>query len=195
MKKISVRTLVTGAALTAIVVLLQWLGASIRFGMFSVSLVLIPIVVGAAVGGTELAVWLGAVFGLTVIASGGAADFFAISAPYAVPATIAIVMAKGMLAGFCTALVYKAVAPKSKVVATYLSAVVCPVVNTGVFLLGSVLCFSGELAKWGQATDLSGFVIYLFVGLVGVNFLIELGANIVLSPCIVRLLNIRGKKR
>ena len=36
---------------TAIVLVLQFLGGSIRFGMFSISLVLLPIVVGAAVYG------------------------------------------------------------------------------------------------------------------------------------------------
>ena len=36
---------------TAIVVVLQFLGGGIRFGMFSISLVLVPIVVGAALYG------------------------------------------------------------------------------------------------------------------------------------------------
>lgn len=193
--KMSTRTLVTGAVLTAVVVMLQMLGAFIHFGAFSVSLVLIPIVVGAAVGGEIMATWLGFVFGVTVIVSGDANLFFSIPVAYAVPATVAIVLAKGMLSGFCTSLVYKTVAQKSKVLATYVAAIVCPVVNTGVFLLGSSLCFAEELAKWGNTGNFTEFIVYLFIGLAGVNFLLELAVNILLSPAIVRLLNIRGKNR
>ena len=44
---------------TAIVVVLQFLGGGIKFGMFSISLVLVPIVVGAAVYGWAAGGWLG----------------------------------------------------------------------------------------------------------------------------------------
>ena len=48
---------------TAIIVVLQFLGGGIRFGMFSISLVLVPIVVGAALYGWKSGVWLGFAFG------------------------------------------------------------------------------------------------------------------------------------
>ena len=48
-RKIELITL--GSALTALVVVLQMLGSTIRLGTFSVSLVLIPIVIGAATCG------------------------------------------------------------------------------------------------------------------------------------------------
>ena len=46
-QKTSTETLVLGAILTALVVVLQMMGSFIRFGMFSISLVLVPIVIGA----------------------------------------------------------------------------------------------------------------------------------------------------
>ena len=46
--KIRTEKVVLGAVLTALVVVLQMLGAFIRFGPFSISLVLVPIVIGAA---------------------------------------------------------------------------------------------------------------------------------------------------
>ncbi len=49
---------------TAIVVVLQLLGSFIRFGTFSISLVLIPIVVGAALYGIGAGAWLGLAFGI-----------------------------------------------------------------------------------------------------------------------------------
>ena len=78
--RISTRTLTGLALFTAIVVVLQFLGAFVRFGPFSISLVLIPIVVGAALYGPLAGAWLGVVFGLVVLLSGDAAPFLKITA-------------------------------------------------------------------------------------------------------------------
>ena len=50
-QRIETRTLTGLSILTAIVFVLQLLGSFIRLGTFSVSLVLIPIVIGAAMYG------------------------------------------------------------------------------------------------------------------------------------------------
>ncbi|MBO5326582.1 MAG: ECF transporter S component, partial [Clostridia bacterium] len=60
---LSLRKLTLGAMLTALVVVLQLVGSFIRFGPFSISLVLIPIVIGAATCGPYIGAWLGLVFG------------------------------------------------------------------------------------------------------------------------------------
>ena len=65
-KRLDTRTLTGMALLTAVVVILQLLGAFVRFGPFSISLVLIPIVVGAALYGVWAGAWLGFVFGVVV---------------------------------------------------------------------------------------------------------------------------------
>ena len=65
------------ALFTALIVILQLLGSFIRFGPVSVSLVALPIVVGAAVYGSVAGLWLGFVFGVVVLLSGDAAAFFA----------------------------------------------------------------------------------------------------------------------
>ena len=49
--KINTQKLVITAILTALVIVLQFMGSFIRFGMFSISLVLIPIVIGSALCG------------------------------------------------------------------------------------------------------------------------------------------------
>ena len=96
-----VRRLVFAAILTAIVVVLQLLGSFIRFGPFSISLVLIPIVVGAALLGWQYGTWLGFVFAVTVLLSGDAAAFMVVN-PFG---TIVTVIAKGVLAGTVSGLV------------------------------------------------------------------------------------------
>ena len=85
--------LVFGAILTALVIVLQLLGSFIRFGMFSISLVLVPIIIGAAMCGTKIGTWLGFIFGVAVLVSGDAASFLAID----VAGTIVTVLLKGAL--------------------------------------------------------------------------------------------------
>ena len=180
----------TGIAIfTAIVIVLQLLGSFIRFGPFSISLVLIPIVVGAAMYGTAAGAWLGFIFGLVVLLSGDAAAFLGVNAL----GTIITVIAKGTLAGLCAGLVFRALVKTNTYVAVIVSAVVCPVVNTGVFLLGCLLFFMETINGWAAAAGFASAGTYLIVGLVGLNFVFELLVNVILSPVIVRIISI-GKK-
>lgn len=180
----------TGIAIfTAIVVVLQLLGSFIRFGPFSISLVLIPIVVGAAMYGTAAGAWLGFIFGLVVLLSGDAAEFLGVNALGA----IITVIAKGTLAGLCAGLVFRALAKTNTYVAVIASAIVCPVVNTGVFLLGCLLFFMETINGWAAEAHFANAGAYMIVGLVGLNFVFELLVNVILSPVIVRIISI-GKK-
>lgn len=181
----------TGIALfTAIVIVLQLLGSFIHFGMFSISLVLIPIVIGAAVYGVGAGAWLGFVFGVAVLLSGDAATFLAIS----IPGTIITVLAKGLLAGLAAGFVYKLLAGKNKTLAAIAAAVVCPIVNTGVFLLGCATFFLGAIREWALADFGDNVMLYMIVGLVGLNFVAELVINLIFSPTVVYIIGI-GKKR
>ena len=175
--------------LTAIVVVLQLLGGGIRFGMFSISLVLVPIVVGAALYGWQAGGWLGFAFGMTVLLNGDAAPFMAVD----VLGTIATVLVKGAGCGVAAGLVYK-LFQKHNWLAVILAAVVCPVVNTGIFLVGCKLFFFETISAWGAAAGFANAASYMFIGLAGTNFLVELGTNIVLAPVITRLIKI-GKKQ
>ena len=188
-KRFNTRKLTGLALLTAIVVILQFLGAFIRFGPFSISLVLIPIVVGAALYGVLAGAWLGFVFGLVVLLSGDAAAFLVIS-PIG---TILVVLLKGALAGLCAGAVYKALSERNETVAVIVAAIVAPVVNTGIFLLGCLVFFLPTVTEWSQAMGFESVGKYMILGLVGGNFLFELLFNVILSPVIVRLVRL-GKK-
>jgi len=109
-----------------------------------------------------------------------------------VPGTIVTVMLKGILAGLFAGLVYKLLEKVNKYFAVVVSAIVCPVVNTGIFLLGCRIFFMDTIRSW--ATD-SGMPIgtYIIVGMVGINFVAELLANVIVSPGLYRLLNIKKK--
>lgn len=174
---------------TAIVVVLQFLGGGIRFGVFSISLVLVPIVVGAALYGWKAGGWLGFAFGAAVLLSGDAAAFLVIDPM----ATVLVVLLKGTACGLMAGLVYRILEKAGRAAAVFAAAVICPIVNTGIFLLGCQLFFLDTVAGWGAAMGYENVAAYMFLGLAGVNFLIEMGVNLVLAPVIVRLVRI-GKK-
>ena len=186
-----VRQLTLAAMLTAIVVVLQLLGSFVRFGTFSISLVLIPIVIGASLLGWQLGAWLGFVFSVVVLLSGDAAPFLAVNTF----GTILTVLLKGTLAGLVSGLVYRTIADKGHpLIAVYAAAVVCPIVNTGVFLIGCRIFFWDTIAQWGAASGTSSAFTYAIVGLVGVNFLIEVAINVILAPAIARILGFSEDK-
>lgn len=172
------------ALFTAIVVVLQFLGGGIRFGMFSISLVLVPIVVGAAVYGWRAGAFLGAVFGIAVLASGDAAAFMVVDPV----GTVITVLCKGVLCGLCAGVVYGLLHKLSDLAAVIVAALVCPVVNTGVFLIGCRLFFYDTVRAWGVAAGFESAGAYMFLGLAGVNFLIEVGVNLLMAPVITRLI-------
>lgn len=184
---LSTRKMVLGAILTALVVVLQLMGAFVRFGPFSISLVLIPIVIGAATCGVGIGAWLGFVFGIAVLLSGDAAAFMAVN----IGGTILTVLVKGTACGYVSGLVYKLLREYNHYFAVVAAAVVCPVVNTGIFLIGCLMFFMETVTQWAGGTDVGQ---YMIVVLVGVNFLVELATNVVLSPVISRLLMIREKQ-
>ena len=184
---LTTKQLTLGGLLTAMVVVLQLLGSFIRFGPFSVSLVLVPIVIGAATCGPLVASWLGLSFGMTVLFSGDAAAFLAIHEL----GTIATVLLKGILCGLVTALVYKLLDRFNLYVAVVISAFICPIVNTGIFLIGCRLFFWETISAWGTGAGFENPAAYALLGLVGATFLFEMAFNLFLSPIIVRLLKIK----
>ena len=186
--KFETKKLVGLSVLTAIIIVLQALAISIRFGIFNITLVLIPIVVGAALYGYKAGAWLGFVFSVVVLFTDAGA-FLAIS----VPGTIITVILKGTLAGLEAGIVYLAMEKVNKYLACVVAAICAPIVNTGIFLIGCRLFFYETIKGWAEGAGFASAGAFMIVGLVGTNFLVEMSINIILSPTIFRLVNL-GKK-
>lgn len=182
-QRFSTETMVLGAILTALVVVLQMLGQFIKFGPFSISLVLIPIVIGAATCGYKISAWLGFVFGIVVLMTDSAA-FLAVD----VLGTVVTVLAKGTFCGLASGLVYQLLKKKAPKLSVWAAAIVCPIVNTGIFVLGCYAFFLPALNEWAAAGGFANATAFIFVGMVGLNFLVEFAVNVVLSPMVTRLL-------
>ncbi len=176
------------AMLVALVVVLQIFGGFIKFGPFSLSLVLIPVVIGSILLGARGGAMLGGVFGLVVVVQcalgidAGGFILWGIN-PFL---TALICMVKGIAAGFVPGLLYRLINRQRSlsgmhIVASVAAAVSAPIVNTGLFLIGLTCFFNPTLVEWAGGTDV---MLYIITGLVGINFLIELAVNIVISPAV-----------
>lgn len=185
--KNKVYKLVGTSILAAIIIVLQIVTTYFPTKPFAITLALIPIIIGAAVFGEKAGAVLGGVFSIVVIAMcvfgvdvGGAMVWNA--NPFL---CIVVCMLKGVAAGYVSGLVYRLLSKKNEIVGTVVAAIVAPIVNTGIFILGLSICFRPLLIEWAGGSDVLYYVIF---GLTGINFLVELGVNVVLSPIIVKIL-------
>lgn len=194
MKNANVKRMTGIALLAALVIVLQLLGGMIPpVGGFSISLVLIPIVLGAAAYGPAAGALLGGAFGAIVFinsvtgADGGGHMVFEANPVLC----FIVVMGKGILAGLCSGLVYRAMknANLPGYSAMLCAAIVCPVVNTGIFISCMLCFFKDVLSAWMSGWTGGGtLVAYILSGIVLVNFVPELIINIVFSPASERII-------
>ena len=171
--------------LSALICVLQVLSYFVSFGAFNISLVLVPVVLAAVMYGEWAGGAMGLIFGVVVtLCSAFGLDkggFILFSAnPFT---TTFICLLKGAAAGFFAGLVAKKLKEIKPFFAVLLAAILTPVINTGIFLIGMFVFFKDVLYSWAGGTNI---VTYIIVGLVGLNFLIELIVNIVLSGGIFR---------
>ena len=181
MQKTKIQRMVGVGVLGAIVVVLQSVGSFIRFGSVPVSLVLIPIVVGAAVYGPSAGAALGGIFSIVVLLLPDTAFFYGIS----FFGTVLTVLIKGTMAGWLAGLVFRAISGKNEYLAIICAAMVCPVVNTGIFALGSRLFFWDGYAGMGAGTAMT----VLLTVMIGFNFIAEFAVNVICAPVILRILH------
>ena len=180
------KKLVLMAMLTAIVAVLSYFGGFIKIGgLASISLTLVPVVLGAALVGPLAGAWLGLVSGVVFFATADAVFWFGLS----IFGTIVTVLIKGAVSGFLAGVCYRALERVNRYLAVVVSAVVCPVVNTGIFLLGCLLFFFDSVSAGAIAEGMT-VGAYLIVFFVGLNFVFELLVNIILSPALLRIIKL-----
>ena len=178
--------------LTALVIVLQLVASFVRFGPFNFTLSLAPIIIGGALYGKKAGAWLGGVFSVVVLimcitnVDAGGGILWNVN-PFL---TAALCLVKGTAAGWASAAVYEALSGKNSFGAVICAAVVTPVVNTGIFIIGLSVFFQPTLIEWAGLAGQS-VVNYILFGLAGVNFLVELTLNLVLSSIIERIINYR----
>ena len=188
MRKQKIRKMTTLSLLIAVTVVLQLLGYILpRVGPFGLSFVLVPIVIGAAYYGPKAGAILGGAFGVIVcFCSYNGIDGGGFMVWQASPLLcILVVMTKGILAGTTAGWVYRLLHTKSPNAAIIAASIICPIVNTGVFLLGMFTLFMDVLRVWADGGSIVGYVLTVIVL---VNFVPEFIITVVLSPACRRII-------
>ena len=188
---------ITGlAVLLALVIVLQLFGGYIRIGATPLSFVLVPIVLAGILYGPIAGGILGFAFGLVVLLQGifGVDGFTMILFNDHPVWTALLCLVKGAAAGLLSGLTHKLLAKKNVYAGTFAAAVVAPIVNTGLFILGA-LCFLQDTLKANFVSGTS-VIYFLIIGCAGINFLIELAINLIAAPSIYRVIGIvKGRKK
>ena len=183
-----VRRLVTLALLTAIVVVLQLFGSFLTIGSTPISLTLVPIVIGAILLGPGAGAILGAAFGVVTFCVGlSGRDWFTAMLISVSPFwSVSINLTKGICAGAGAGWIAKAFR-KRRTVGCILASLAAPILNTGVFVLHMVTVLRPGLENFAGSVGEANAMHALFFVLIGVNFLIEMAVNAVLSAGIARV--------
>lgn len=182
--------LVQLALLSAIIILLQQIVIPLPGGL-SLSLVLVPIVVGAVLYGPGAGALLGGVFGVMVsimAIQGQLGVLTNMMVAHNPVLTVLVCLLKGIGAGLIAGLIAKAFV-KHRFIGILLAAAAAPIVNTGIFLTGMLTVFRGVMMEFAGGLGMAGTSALYFavVILVGVNFIVELAANLILSPAIASI--------
>ena len=186
--KDSILRLVQLGLLSSLIILMQTVFIIPLPGSLTLSLVLVPIVVGAVLYGAGAGAFLGGVFGVLVamMAIQGQLGLLTnMMVAYNPFLTVLICVLKGVAAGWLAGLVNSAF-QKRPLVGVFAAAAVAPLANTGIFVVGMLTVFRGVMLDFADGIGMGGVgaLYFAIVVLVGINFVIEFGANLLLSPAI-----------
>lgn len=186
------------AMLTAIVLILAFTPLGyIRTGGLEITLIVIPVAIGAVILGPVGGMILGAVFGITsFIQCFGMSHFGAMLLSISPVKTFITCVVTRTLMGFLTGLIYKGMkkVSKNKSLNTVVANLCCPFMNTLFFMTCIVVFFYNTEYIQGIVSALGAANPLLFVlAFVGVNGLVEALLCFVVGSAITRALMIALK--
>ena len=176
--------------LTALAIALCLTPIRITAGV-SITLVLPVVVIGAALYGPWIGAWLTIIPNIIAFFVDGA-----LFMTYNPVGGFITILLKGILAGIAAGFICKALQKRLPMVAITCASIAAPIINTGVFLLGSYFLVWDKMVEaaidGGIAPEFAGIAVLLGLG---INFALELILNIVLAPAIFKILQIITKKK
>ena len=183
----TIKKMIMLAILAALTIIFTYV--PIKFGQFQINLALIFIACGAILYGPIAGLALGVLNGLIVIFNGDAAWFLSLS----VFGTVVTVLLKTGLAGLLSGLLFKLFKNKNRTLAAILAVCIVPLINTSVFVLGCLTFFIDAMAEGASAAE-KGTLSYILTAMVGINFIVEMIINAIISPVIDRVTRIGAKQ-
>lgn len=178
------RTITGLGLMTALVIVLQVISNYVQIGPVSINLAIIPIVIGSIIYGPIVGLLLGFVDGAMILSAPSTAFFLT----YNAWGTVLVCLIKTGAAGFISGFIPKII--KKEKISVIVCSVLVPIVNTGLFIVGCLLFFMPLLSESLGIVNLGGIIVTL----IGINFLIEFGVLVVLSPTTYYIIKIIKKR-
>lgn len=183
MKNINTKKLTGVAIVLAIEIILQVFGNFlVSLSGVNINLSLIPIAIGAIVYGPFAGGLLGLVNGVIVLFSPSTQAIFFQYAPLG---TVLTCLLKCTIAGLMSGLVYILLKNKNEFVATVIAALLVPVLNTGLFALGAFTVMLEAIKANNSGNE--NVLKFVFLTMIGLNFIIELAITTVLTPTVEKI--------
>ncbi|MCR5068048.1 MAG: ECF transporter S component [Erysipelotrichaceae bacterium] len=191
MRNANIRKLTGTALLAAIIVVLQTFASGIKFGTFTPTLSLIPIIIGALVYGPLSGAFLGLVFGVIVVIGvlSGSEPMSTLMFQTNPAMTVFLCLLKGAMAGLIPGIIYKVFNGEKNLLATVAATISAPIVNTGIFCAALLTVFLPVTQQFSDALGFANAGKFILLGIVGTNFLFELLLNAILVPIVIRIIN------
>ena len=182
-----IKRMVGIASLAAVVVVLQLIANYIPGpGGVSITLALIPLVIGAILYGPTGGAILGVIMGGIILTAPSTASFLNVR-PFI---TVVLCLVKTGVAGLVSGLVFNLLKKYNLTLAVIIASILVPILNTGIFSIGCMLFYMETLTLWAGG---SNAIAFLFLTMIGINFIIEFIINSVLSPTILYIVKIVSK--
>ena len=185
----TVRNMPFIAILASIEIVLQFIGNVIQLGPVSLNLSLVPITLGAIIFGPWVGLFLGIINALFVLLAPSTMIFYNIS----VWGTLITVLVKSSLAGFLGGLIYMLLNRWNNLMATIITSISVPVINTGLFVIFALIFFRPLLAD--NVGTYANIYEFLLIGMIGWNFIFEVSLSIVLTYPIYRIIRFYQTKK
>jgi uncharacterized membrane protein len=199
MKTTNFRTsaMVQLALFTAIIILLAFtpLGYIKTLGV-EITLIVIPVTVGAIILGPKAGAILGAIFGITsFLQCFGLSAFGTMLFGISPIGTFVICMVPRMLMGWLTGLIFINLRKVNRDLSFAVSNLIGPLLNTVFFILVLLLLFYNTEYIQGIAKTLGAKNIFTFVVLfVGLNGLIEMGVSFIIGTAVSKTIDMVENK-
>lgn len=184
-KFFTTRMIATTGILTGIEIILQIIGNYINPGFANINLSLIPIAIGAILYGPLVGGFLGFVCGVMVLISPSTIQVFFSVSPVG---TILACLLKTTVAGVAAGFVVKLFKGEKKIYGVILASALVPILNTGIFILFTLIFFMPILQGLVDSASFPNIGAAIFLGLVGINFILEIISTMILTPSLYKII-------
>ena len=176
--------------LIALVIVLQLFASAVPMFGVTLNFSLIPIAFAGILLGAFGGAIVGFVCGLVVFISmavlGG--EVFTSTLFQAHPVMLTLIcIGKTTIAGLVSGLVFKFLSKKKEFLAVCISAIILPIINTGIYMLGIIIMKDTTATFLRMGANSAMAVFGAVFALIWLNFVLEMAVNIVFIPMIERV--------